>query len=721
MFLDSFPPISRKRDGVFGSGFVLKNSRKKSAFPAPVHQGIPMRFRSTILASATLALLAGGVFAADAVHGVDTAAMDTSVKPGDDFYAYVNGAWMKTAQIPPDLSGWGSFTALAREVQLRNRGLMEEAGNAQQGSEARKVGDYYAAFMDEAGIEKTGLAPLKSELDRIAAIKTAKDLATEIGASQRIDVDPLNNTNFHTDHLFGIWVAPGFNDPTHYTPYMLQGGIGLPDRDYYLTDNAKMADIRAKYLAHVTKVLTLMGMSDPAKKAQAIVDLEKKIAEAQESRVESEDILKANNPWTRADFAAKAQGFDWDAYFDATGLSKQNNFIVWQPAAISSIASIVKITPLEQWRDYLAYHAVDRHAAFLPKAFADENFDFYGHILSGTPQQADRWKRAVNATNAALGDAVGQLYVKRYFPASAKTKAEEMVSNIKTALKHRIDRLDWMNPATRIKAKEKVDAFYVGIGYPEKWRSYADVKVVKDDALGNALRADEADYRYWIGRLGAPVDRSEWSMTPQTVNAVNLPLQNAVNIPAAILQPPFFDPNAPDAVNYGAIGVTLGHEISHSFDNQGAQFGPHGELTNWWTKQDMDHFTAAGDQLAKQYDGYKPFPDLAVNGKLTLGENIADLGGLNASYDAWMASLHGKPAPKQAGFTGAQQFFIGYATVWRTKTREAALRRQILTNEHAPGEYRADNVRNVDAWYKAFDVKPGEKLYLAPENRVHIW
>jgi putative endopeptidase len=680
-----------------------------------------MRFRSIILASIAFVLLAGGAFAAAAIHGIDTAAMDTSVKPGDDFYRYVNGDWMKTAEIPPDLSSWGSFVMLAREVQLRNRGLMEEAGKAPEGSEARKVGDYYAAFMDEAGIEKTGLAPLKSELDRIAAIKTAKDLAAEIGASQRIDVDPLNNTNFHTDHLFGIWVAPGFNDPAHYTPYMLQGGISLPDRDYYLTDNAKMADIRAKYLTHVTKVLTLMGVSGAAKKAQGIVDLEKKIAGAQESRVESEDILKANNPWTRADFAAKAQGFDWSAYFDAAGLSKQNNFIVWQPAAISSIASIVQITPLEEWRDYLAYHAVDRHAAFLPKAFADENFNFYGHILSGTPQQADRWKRAVNATNAALGDAMGQLYAKRYFPASAKAKAQEIVTNLKNALKHRIDGLAWMSPQTRAKAKEKVTEMYVGVGYPEKWRSYADVKVVTNDALGNQLRADEADYRYWIGRLGAPVDRNEWSMTPQTVNAVNLPLQNALNIPAAILQPPFFDPQAPDAVNYGAIGVTMGHEISHSFDNQGAQFGPHGELMNWWTKADFDHFTASAEQLVKQYDAYKPFPDLAVNGKLTLGENIADLGGLNASHDAWVASLHGKPAPKQAGFTGEQQFFIGYATVWRTKTREAALRRQVLTNEHAPGEYRADNVRNVDAWYKAFDVKPGEKLYLSPQNRVHIW
>jgi putative endopeptidase len=680
-----------------------------------------MRFRSIVLASATLATMAICAQAADAVHGIDTAAMDTAVKPGDNFYDYANGGWMKSAQIPADLSAWGSFTALAVDVQKRNRGLMEDAGKAPDGSEARKVGDYYAAFMDEAAIDKAGLSPLKDEMARIAAMKTMADVAREIGASQRIDVDPLNNTNFHTDHLWGIWVAPGFNDPTHYTPYVMQGGLGLPDRDYYLTDNAKMADIRAKYIAHIATVLKLAGVADSDKKAQAIFDLEKKIAALHESRVDSEDIQKANNAWTRADFAAKAPGFDWNAYLDAAGLSKQNNFIVWQPATITAMAKMTAGVPVAVWKDYLTFHLVDDNAPFLAKPFADESFNFYSHTLSGTPQQSDRWKRAVNATNAALGDAVAQIYVKRYFPASAKAKAEEMVANIKEALKHRIDRLDWMNPATRTKAKEKVDAFYVGVGYPEKWRGYADVTVKRDDAAGNHRRAQLADYHYWIGRLGQTVDRGEWCMTPQTVNAVNLPLQNAVNIPAAILQPPFFDPQAPDAVNYGAIGVTIGHEITHSFDNTGAEFGPHGELTNWWTKEDFAHFTAAGDQLAKQYDTYKPFPDLAVNGKLTLGENIADLGGLNASHDAWMASLHGKPAPKDAGFTGEQQFFLGYATVWRTKTREAALRRQVLTNEHAPGQYRALNVRNVDAWYPAFDVKPGEKLYLAPKDRVKIW
>ncbi|MBS0278099.1 MAG: M13 family metallopeptidase [Proteobacteria bacterium] len=678
-----------------------------------------MRFRSIVLASATCIALAGAAYAA--VHGIDTAAMDTSVKPGDDFYAYANGGWMKTAVIPADRSSWGSFAALAQDVQTRNRGLMQQAGNAPEGSEARKVGDYYAAFMDEAAIDKAGLSPLKSEMARIAALKSQSDVAREIGESQRIDVDPLNDTNFHTDHLWGLWVAPGFNDPTHYTPYMLQGGLGLPDRDYYLTDNARMADIRAKYVAHIGKVLTLAGIADAPKKAQAIFDLEKKIAALQESRVDSESIQKANNAWTRADFAKKAPGFDWNAYFTAAGLSKQNNFIVWQPGTIAAVAKLSAGVPVDLWKDYLTFHLLDENASFLPKAFANEDFDFYSRILSGTPQQSERWKRAVNATNAALGDAVGQLYVKRYFPASAKAKAEEMVSNIKNALKHRIDKLDWMAPATRAKAKEKVDAFYVGVGYPEKWRSYADVKIARGDALGNQLRVEAENYHYWIGRLGQTVDRDEWAMTPQTVNAVNLPLQNAVNIPAAILQPPFFDPDAPDAVNYGAIGVTIGHEITHSFDNTGAEFGPHGELTNWWTKDDFAHFTAAGQRLARQFDTYKPFPDLAVNGELTLGENIADLGGLNAAHDAWIASLHGKPAPMAQGFTGEQQFYLGYATVWRTKTRDAALRRQVLTNEHAPGQYRALEVRNVDSWYAAFAVKPGEKLYLAPKDRVKIW
>jgi predicted metalloendopeptidase len=598
---------------------------------------------------------------------------------------------------------------------------MEDAANAPDGSEERKVGDYYASFMDEAGIEKSGLSPLKERLDRIAAIKTASDVAREMGASQRIDVDPLNNTNFHTDHLWGIWVAPGFNDPTHYTPYILQGGLGLPDRDYYLTDNAKMADIRTKYIAHIAKVLTLAGESDADKKAQAIFDLEKSIAAVQESRTDSEDIAKANNPWKRSDFAAKAPGFDWNVYFDAAKLSGYENFIVWQPAALISIAKATADVPVETWKTYFTFHLLDDASPYLAKAFADESFDFYTRTLSGVPQQQDRWKRAVDVTNNDLGEAVGALYVKRFFPASAKAQVETMVDNIKAALKRRIDKLDWMNPTTRAKAKEKVDSFYVGVGYPEKWRSYANVQIVEGDALGNHWRAQQADYRYWIGRLGATVDRSEWCMTPQTVNAVNLPLQNAVNIPAAILQAPFFDRSAPAAVNYGGIGVTLGHEISHSFDNQGASFGPHGELSDWWTKEDYAHFTAAGDALAAQFDAYKPFPDLALNGKLNKGENIADLGGLNASHDAWIATLHGKPAPKVDGFTGEQQFYLGYATVWRTKTRDAALRRQVLTNEHAPGQYRTLEVRNVDPWYAAFDVKPADKEYLAPKDRVHIW
>jgi predicted metalloendopeptidase len=676
-----------------------------------------MRLRSSVLAASVVVLAASASLAA----GIDTIGMDRSVKPGDDFYEYANGGWMKATEIPPDQASWGSFAALRVDTQKRNRAIMEDAAKAPDGSDARKVGDYYASFMDEAGIEKAGLAPLKDRLDRIAAIKTASDVAREVGASQLIDVDTLNNTNFHTDHLWGIWVAPGFNDPTHYTPYILQGGLGLPDRDYYLTDNPRMADIRTKYIAHIAKVLALTGISDADRQAQAIFDLEKSIATVQESRTDSEDIAKANNPWKRADFAAKAPGFDWNAYFDAAKLSTYDNFIVWQPAATIAIAHAMADVPVDVWKAYFTFHLVDDASPDLAKAFADESFDFYAHTLSGVPQQPERWKRAVDSTNADLGDAVGQLYVKRFFPASAKKQVETMVSNIKAALKRRVDRLSWMNPETRAKAKEKVDAFYVGVGYPEKWRSYADVEIVKGDVIGNHRRAREADYRYWIGRLGTTMDRDEWCMTPQTVNAVNLPLQNAVNIPAAILQAPFFDPSATAAVNYGGVGVTLGHEISHSFDNQGASFGPHGELSEWWTKEDYAHFTAAGDALAAQFDAYKPFPDLAVNGKLTEGENIADLGGLNASHDAWIATLHGKPAPVVDGLSGEQQFYLSNAITNRTKTREAALRRQVLTNEHAPGQYRALEGRNVDSWYAAFSVKPGDKEYLAPKDRVHIW
>ncbi|MBI3677343.1 MAG: M13 family metallopeptidase [Proteobacteria bacterium] len=657
------------------------------------------------------------------IHSIDVTGMDTSIAPGDDFNAYANGNWIKATEIPADQSSWGAFAILRDEAAARTLTLIEAAAksNAPDGSEAQKVGDYYASYMDETAIEAKGLAPLQPQLAAIAAIKDGKSLARALGASVRADVDPLNNTNFYTENLFGLWTSPGLEDSAVYTPYLLQGGLGMPDREYYLASSTKMAANRDAYKAHVAAVLKLANMADADARAARVLALETEIAKAHVSRADSEDVLKANNPWKREDFAKKAPGLDWTAFFAGADLSHQPNFIVWQPGAVSGIAEVVKATPIATWKDYLTFHLLNHYSSVLPKAFVDERFAFYGRVLSGTPQLQDRWKRAVAYTNVALGDAVGQLYAQRYFPPEAKAAAQAMVANIKSAFAKRIDALDWMSPATKAQAKEKVATLYVGIGYPDKWTDYSALAIANGDAYGNARRAELFEYNRQIARLGKAVDRTQWSMTPQTVNAVNLPLQNALNFPAAILEKPFFDAKADPAFNYGAIGAVIGHEISHSFDDQGSQFDAQGRLHNWWTPQDFAHFKASAAQLAAQYDAYAPFSDAHVNGQQTLGENIADVAGLSASYDGWVASLAGNPEPTIQGFTGKQIFFLAYAQTRRVKTREPALRQQLLTDGHAPAQYRAQAVRNIDGWYDAFGAKPGQSLYLGPNDRVRVW
>ncbi|MDQ3908757.1 MAG: M13 family metallopeptidase, partial [Acidobacteriota bacterium] len=521
------------------------------------------------------------------------------------------------------------------------------------------------------------------------------------------------------DRLFGLWVSPDFNNPERNVAYLLQGGLGLPDRDNYLSSDATDVQLRDKYRAHVAAVLKLTGVGESDAKAARILDLERAVAQAHVNRTDSEDVLKANNPWKLSEFSARAPGLDWAAYFNAAGLSNQPMIMVWQPAGITGIAALVGSQPLDVWKDYLTFHALDRASPLLPRAFAEESFKFYGTTLSGVAQQRERSKRAVSATSDALGDAVGKLYVKRFFPPEAKATAQEMVKNIIAAFGRRIDNLQWMSPATRAKAKAKLATLYVGIGYPDKWRDYTGLKISRDDALGNQQRVELFDYRASLAKIGKPVDKTEWWMTPQTVNAVNLPLQNALNFPAAILNPPFFDAQADPALNYGGIGAVNGHEISHSFDDQGSQFDAQGRLLNWWTPEDFAHFRAAADRLAAQYDAYEPLPGLHVNGKLTLSENIADVAGISASYDAYHAAY--PKAGLSQGFTPDQRFFLSFAQVWRGKTRPEAMRVQLMTNGHSPEEFRADTVRNIDAWYAAFDVQPGQKLYLAPDARVRVW
>jgi endothelin-converting enzyme/putative endopeptidase len=684
------------------------------------------KFAVTCVGACVLAV-AMTAYAQDApaqeAHGIAVANMDRSVKPGDDFYEYANSEWIKRTEIPPDRAGVGVFTKLSDLSNKHTAALIEEIAksNPPAGSGARKVADLYNSYMDEATIETKDLAPLRPHLDAIAAIRDKRELAHALGETLRADVDALNNTNFHTANLVGLWVAPGFNDSEHYTAYLLQGGLQLPDREYYLADNEHMHNIRTQYQVHISAILRLAGFSDTDARATRIVELEHAIAQTHRSLADNQDIHKANNTWTQADFATKAPGLDWTEYFHGAGISQPARFIVWQPEAFTGESALVASTPLDTWKDWLAFHLIEAYAGVLPKALADERFAFFGKTLSGTPQQRPRWQRGVFMVNGLLGDAVGQIYAQRYFSPEAKAQAQAMVANLIAAYRKRIEALSWMDPATKAEAEAKLSTLYVGIGYPETWHDYSSYEVKADDIFGNIWRGSLSEYRREVARLGKPVDRKEWSMTPQTVNAVNLPLQNALNFPAAILQPPFFDPLAPAAANYGAIGSVIGHEISHTFDTEGSAFDSKGRVRNWWTPADLAHFEAATAKLAAQYDTYKPFPDLSVNGKQTLAENIADVAGISAAYDGYQASLAGKPAPTQDGFSGDQQFFIAFAQNWGSKTREAALRQQVMTNPHAPAQYRADTVRNIDAWYAAFNVQPNEKLYLAPPERVRLW
>jgi len=647
--------------------------------------------------------------------GLDRPGMDTAVAPGDDFYAYANGGWLKATPIPADKSSYGAGSILSDETRQQTVALIQDAGKAGPGAsaETRKVADFYAAFMDDAGIEAKGLAPLKPALDAIAAVADRRALARAIGGTIRADVDPLNATNFQTEHLFGVWIAQGMQDPEHNMPYLLQGGLGLPDRDYYVSKSPKMAALRTAYAQHVTTVLGLMGVADAARRAAAIVELETKMAAVHATRVQSADV-SLPQVWTREALASKAPGVDWPALLEAAGLQNAATFTVWHPAAVTGLAGLVGSAPLATWKDWLAFHTVNPLTGYLPKAFVDEGFGFYGKTLNGTPAQRPRWQRGVDATSGALGEVVGRVYVEKHFPPEAKAKVRAMVDDITTAFGQRIDALSWMTPETKARAKAKVATLYVGVGYPDKWIDYGALQIAKDDAIGNVQRADLFEYRRQIAKLGQPVDKTEWWMTPQTVNAVNLPLQNALNFPAAILQKPYFDPARDAAANYGAIGATIGHEISHSFDDVGAQFDAQGRLANWWTPQDLQHFKAAGEALAAQYDAYRPFPDLPINGHQVLSENIADLAGLAAAYDAYHLSLKGKPA-------NDRDFFVSFAQSWRDKAREEAIRLQVTTDGHSPDAYRAATVRNLDPWYAAFNVTPGQRMYLAPDKRVRVW
>ncbi len=655
-------------------------------------------------------------------HGVARESIDTRISPGDDFYRFANGRWLERTQIPPDRAFIGAGSRLADLANRRVAEIIEGAvrSDAPAGSTLRKIADLYRSYIDEGTIESKAPDILLAEMKRINAIRDKRELAHALGESLRSDVDPLNNTNFYTPNLFGFWRGPGFEDPRRYNAYLLQGGLELPDYQLYLSDAPSMREIRVKYQAHIATMLRLAGLDDPGPRAARVFELESAIATKHSSSAGSWDVRQANNPWKREDFATKAPGLEWPEFFKAAGLNKQAVITVWQPLGVAGEAALVASFSLQSWKDWLAYHFLEDYSDALPKAINDESFAFFGNTLNGVQQRRPQAQRAVDLVNRVLGDPVGEIYVQRYFLPEAQAQVQAIANDIVVSFRKRIMALTWMDASTKAEAIAKLDTLYVGIGAPGNWKDYSSLEIRSNDLYGNLRRAGLFTYHHDIQQLGAAVDRREWAITPQTVNALNLPLQNSLNFPAAFLAPPFFDPAASKAVNYGAIGSIIGHEISHSFDPVGSRFDSLGQLRNWWTPADSRHFEEASLKLAAQYDLYRPFPDLAVDGRKTLGENVADLAGVTVAFDAYMAAA-GDNVVQEDGFSGEQQFFIAFGQNAASKLREPMLRQQIMSDVHAPDEYRADIVRNLDAWYSAFDVQPAAKLYLAPVDRVRIW
>ena len=644
--------------------------------------------------------------------GVDLQGMDRAVKPGDDFYKFVNGTWEAKTEIPADRSSWGGFAVLRNLSDERTRAIIEDAAkqNAPKGTVAQKVGDFFASFMDEAAIEARGADPVKPMLARIDTLQSRDDLAKALGENSKLGIStPIE-----------IGVELDLKDNSKYAVYTGQGGLGMPDRDYYLVDNDRFKATRTKYKSYIAEMLKLAGFANAEARADAVYALEEKIAKGHWSQAESRQIDKLYNPTSVAALEKDYPGFGWAPYLNVTGLAGQPQVIVTQPSAIKAAAGLIANEPMDVWKDYLRFHTLHEAAPMLSKAFVDLNFG-WSQTLSGTPKLKDRWKRGVDLVNASLGEAVGEIYVARYFPPEAKAKADELVRNLVKAMEARLANLSWMAPETKVKARAKLAAFRPKIGYPDKWRDYSALSVERGDLWGNVLRATAYEYQRQIGKLGKPVDRDEWFMTPQTVNAYANPLMNEIVFPAAILQPPFFDPKADDAVNYGGIGAVIGHEISHHFDDQGRKFDMNGNLSDWWTKEDVERFDALAKRVVEQYGNYEPLPGKKVNGELTLGENIADLAGATIAYDAYKMSLIGKTPGKIDGYTPDQRFYLGFGQIWRNKYREPILLQQLTTDPHTPGHFRPYVVRNFDVWYDAFNVKPGEKLYLKPEDRAHIW
>ncbi|MDZ4870260.1 MAG: M13 family metallopeptidase [Alphaproteobacteria bacterium] len=691
-----------------------------------------MNIRMSLAAMAVAGLATGGVLLAlDAgaqpkgkpeigAWGFDLGAMDKSVKPGDDFFRHTGGTWMKNTKIPADRTRWGSFNILAAKSEEDVKNLVNEVSAKKQapGSAEQKVADFYSSYLDTKKIDALGLAPFQADLDRISALKTHEETARLIG-----DPGMAANSPIAVGFFYGL----DDKNPDRYAVDVLQAGLGMPDRDYYLKSDAKFAETRTAYKAYVAQMLGLAKYPNAAAAADAVMAVEMKIAEKQWPIEKQRDRDISFVPKSPAELKAFAPQFPWDEVFQAGGLTKQDRFILRTAEPVQLLAKLFRDTPVETWRAYLTFHYLNAQADILPTAFDDASFAFNGKVLTGQETKRDRWKRAVLALSgqfggAPLAEAVGAVYVKRHFTPQAKAQVKELVDNLLLAYRNRIETLEWMSPETRKIAMRKAQTVRVKIGYPDRWRDYSKLEIKAGDAYGNRKRAAMWDWNRQASRLAQKADKDEWGMAPQTVNAYYNPTWNEIVFPAAILQAPFFDPNADAAVNYGAIGGVIGHEMGHGYDDQGAKSDENGILRTWWKKDDEDRFAVKVKALAAQYSSYEPLPGVKVNGDFTSGENIGDLGGVAVSFEAYRLSLKGKDAPVTDGFTGNQRFFLGWCQVWRSIIRDEALRVQVTSDVHSPAEYRCNgSVRNVDAWYDAFGVKPGDKMYLKPEDRVRIW
>ena len=673
-----------------------------------------MKNIKTALTLISCALLLSACNQKELTSGINKKNMDTLVSPGDNFADYVNGTWYKNTKIPADKASYGAFDLLYDQSQKDVKAIIEDAakGDNADGSDKQKIGDYFDSFMNRKDRDAKGIKPIQPDLKAIDLIANYTDLANYFGISNRTGVTvPIS-----------IFVSQDSKNPNEYALTTWQSGINLPEREYYTSTDAKMTDIRKKYLAHIEKMLQLCNIENPTENATKVMALETAIASSHMKKEDTRDVVKLYNKYNTADLKTLMPDFDWKTMLKTAGMDKEKTIIISQVENTKSLNNIIKNTPLDTWKIYLKWGLINRNANRLNSALDKQDFEFYSKTLYGVEKPEEDWKRGVNAVNGALGEMVGKVYVEKHFSPEAKERMVTLVKNLLKAYTESIKKLDWMSAATKKQALAKVDKFMIKIGYPDTWRDYSALRVSKNDLYGNAVRANEFVYKRELDKLGKPVDRTEWGMTPQTVNAYYNPSLNEIVFPAAILQPPFFDLKADDAVNYGGIGAVIGHEIGHGFDDQGATFDGDGVMKNWWTLNDLTAFKAKTNALVAQYNGFKAFPDLNVNGDFTLGENIGDLGGLSIAIKAYKASLNGKEAPVMDGFTGMQRVFLGWGQVWGEKAREEAIRSQIAGDPHSPAKFRINGVvRNIPEFYEAFKIKSTDSLYLAPEKRVKIW